>query len=297
VYVPDLAATVRLTCVLVGVSLLLGALEQLAIVREYRRDGLYSWSVFSTHFPEFGLPLARPLFSAVFGYAGVCVLLACTVVAASTLLVPGLDVPVYAIPVAAALLIKCALAYRNFYGSDGSDQMETMVLAGLCAALVLYPALCFRRFEALLAELDVRRGGVQDLQYLYVRERFRRVGIAQVPASGPARMLADGPVGMRLSALPDPAAAVRHHDSRHRLLLSRVQRVRHGIEQVRVGFRVDVSGVVVLQPGDQRLACRDRNIVSAAPAGGRRRHRHARPVLSDHSFCTSAGHVTKLPFA
>jgi hypothetical protein len=137
---PDLLDTIRLTSVLLGVSLLLGALEQLSIVREYRSDGLYSWKVFRSQFPEFSFPVARPLLSAAFGYTGVCVLQGGAVLSALLLIAPGFPVFACFLAAAAALLIKFALAYRSFYGSDGSDQMETIVLAGLCAALALFPA-------------------------------------------------------------------------------------------------------------------------------------------------------------
>jgi len=169
VFAPDLGDVVRLTTLLVGVSLLLGSLEQLATLQEYRGDGLYSWKVFRTQFPEFSAPLVRPLFSAAFDYSGVRALLCSTMVSALLLLTPGLGLSVYLIPIAAALIIKSALAYRNFYGADGSDQMETIVLAGLCATVWLLPGKPARLGMAFIAAESALSYGASGVSKLFSR--------------------------------------------------------------------------------------------------------------------------------
>ena len=138
----DLIGTIRLTSLLVGISLLIGSLEQFVIIKEYRSDGLFSWDVFRTHFPEFSFPVLRSLFSPAFNYRGVWILLCGSFISALILVIPvhNFAISYYFAPIALALLMKLALAYRNFYGADGSDQMETIVLAGLCSALCLLPS-------------------------------------------------------------------------------------------------------------------------------------------------------------
>jgi|SRR5271166_3761434 len=133
----DLAETVRLIRWPLGVSLLLGCLEDLAGSRNFKPDGLFSWKVFSTQYAEANAPIIRTVLDRLFGYRGVCVLLYCELAAIFVILVPYLPLSYYLVPVAVVLAIKLALAYRCGYGSDGSDQMEIMVLVGLLSTLCL----------------------------------------------------------------------------------------------------------------------------------------------------------------
>jgi len=136
-FVIDLDTTVRLTCMLVGISLLIGCLEDLARLHNFRTNGLFSWDVFSTQFAEANSPVLRSVLGWLFGYRGVRILHYCELAAVVVLLVPNLPSRYYLLPVALVLAIKLALAYRCCYGSDGSDQMETMVLVGSLATLCL----------------------------------------------------------------------------------------------------------------------------------------------------------------
>jgi hypothetical protein len=140
VFAFDLYTSVRWTSFLLGISLLLGCLEDLAGLREYKSDGLFSWDVLSTQFPEANSRALQPVLAVLFGYGGVRVLLCCQLAAVLVMLVPKLSLVYYLYSVAAALLIKLALVYRNAYGGDGSDQMEIMVLLGLLSTLSLMPS-------------------------------------------------------------------------------------------------------------------------------------------------------------
>jgi hypothetical protein len=140
VFAINAAGAIRWISSLVGISLFIGSLEHLSILREYRLGGLYSWSVFSTQYTEPGSPALRPILGALFGYSGVRILLCCELASALWLLIPNLPISFYLVPVMGALFIKLALAYRSCYGSDGSDQMETVVLAGLLSTLCLFPS-------------------------------------------------------------------------------------------------------------------------------------------------------------
>ena len=136
-YALDADTTVRWTSTLLAISILIGCLEELAGLREYKSDGLFSWDVLSTQFPEASSAALRPVLNRLFSYNGVRALLVVQLLAILAMLVPALPPPWRVSAVAAALLIRFGLVYRNAYGSDGSDQMETMVLIGLLATLAL----------------------------------------------------------------------------------------------------------------------------------------------------------------
>ncbi|MGE5322719.1 MAG: hypothetical protein ACM3SW_07650 [Actinomycetota bacterium] len=138
----DLQTTILWVRSLAGISLFIGCLEELAGLRNYSAAGVFSWNVFQTQFPEAALPPLRHGLGRLFSYNGVRALLCCQMAAILLLLVPSQSSWFYIGPVATILAIKLLLAYRSGYGSDGSDQMETMVLSGLLVAL------CFAHSKA-----------------------------------------------------------------------------------------------------------------------------------------------------
>jgi hypothetical protein len=96
--------------------------------------------VLSAQSGEASWPGVRFAFNWLFGYSGVLFLLGLELIAILGIFLPAPSVRDYLFPVAVVLAVKLALAYRCGYGRDGSDQMETVVLAGLCSTLCLFPS-------------------------------------------------------------------------------------------------------------------------------------------------------------
>jgi hypothetical protein len=105
--------------------------------RDCKADGLFSWEVLSAQSGETSWRGARFALNWLFGYSGVLFLLGLELIAILGIILPAPSVRYYLLPVAIVLAIKLALAYRCGYGRDGSDQMETVVLAGLFSTLCL----------------------------------------------------------------------------------------------------------------------------------------------------------------
>ena len=135
---PDLFDSVVLAIRwLVGTSLLVGGLENLAAGALYRSDGLLSWEVLSTQGGAIRNPVRRWVLDRLYGARGVRFLNTLLIVSVLLLAWPGLPVLACLLAAGTALLIRLLLANRCPYGMDGSDQMETMVLAGLVITFVL----------------------------------------------------------------------------------------------------------------------------------------------------------------
>lgn len=139
-YPIDLIATVRWTSALTGLSLLIGNTEEISQLGNFRPDGLFSWRVFSTQFPEACKPRIRPFLARIFGYRGIRFLYCCQLLACISLALPVMPIQFLLVPAVVALGIKLAINFRCSYGTDGSDQMETMLLSGLIATLLLWPS-------------------------------------------------------------------------------------------------------------------------------------------------------------
>lgn len=124
----SLALAAQLTNALVMVAVVVGALELLLSPAALRRDGFYSWDVLRTgHTSALSGRLAAPT-ARLFDQRGMACVFA-TQIAAAILAIAQVG-PV-ALWIAVALAGNLALHVRNTYGLDGSDQMQTVVLAGL----------------------------------------------------------------------------------------------------------------------------------------------------------------------
>jgi len=110
-----------------AVGSLIASLEVVVAPQEYASGGIHSATVFLTR----GRFLSR--LSGIEGFVserGIVTVHALKIVAALVLLSPGLDT-VYASALFATLLLHNVGIYRGMVGGDGSDQMLTIIAAGL----------------------------------------------------------------------------------------------------------------------------------------------------------------------
>jgi hypothetical protein len=139
-YPTNLTETVRLTSLLTGISLLIGCTEEISRLSNFRPNGLFSWNVFSTQLREANRPLLRSFLAILFGYRGVRLLCFFQLFACVCLAVPITPIRFLLAPAMVALGVRLALNFRCSYGTDGSDQVETMLLVGLISTLLLWPS-------------------------------------------------------------------------------------------------------------------------------------------------------------
>jgi hypothetical protein len=125
----DLLATYRVILALWAVGATIGTLEWLAILREFRPDGLYTWRILRL---RFGVP--RPLRLRTFGERSVRALLLARLAAIVALLLTPLGSVVSAMTLALLVVTTLAFTWRRGFGDDGSDRMNAVVLltAFLC---------------------------------------------------------------------------------------------------------------------------------------------------------------------
>jgi Vitamin K-dependent gamma-carboxylase len=118
----------QISCVLVGIALLVSSVEYMASADLYQESNLLSWKVFGQRGTTLGVWLA-PLCDGV-GLMCVVGLRAIAGVALFMTLSQGWNTAAIAL----ALLASLFLGYRSPAGGDGSDQMTIVVLSGLLIA-------------------------------------------------------------------------------------------------------------------------------------------------------------------
>lgn len=119
------------TTLLACIGALISSAEYLAISREFRSDGVFSWSVFSSRPECVNHEAIFRSIGFVFGYRGFVTLHSVRIISCVVLpIVLGNDlvtIPLMLIVIASSLI----LSFRDLVGNDGSDQMSLVVFGGL----------------------------------------------------------------------------------------------------------------------------------------------------------------------
>jgi hypothetical protein len=123
----------RLSTVLVLGGVIIGDLEMLFRRREIAPGGFFSWELLRTSRRWTVRGRVAAVADVVFPYPNVVVLIVIQLVAAMLAALAAIEVvPAHdALWIGTVLAISLLLHLRNQYGLDGSDQMRTIVLAGL----------------------------------------------------------------------------------------------------------------------------------------------------------------------
>ena len=122
--------------VLVGIGLFIETAEYLSIITSFGAGGIFSWKVFNAIYLQQGAR-GQSLLDYVFGQQGMRALFLARAVSVLWLFWPGLAPAQYIVPLIVAFSVGCALNYRTAMGGDGSDQMNSIVLAGLASYALL----------------------------------------------------------------------------------------------------------------------------------------------------------------
>jgi hypothetical protein len=117
------------TRIIIAYSVAVSALEMLAARSVFAVDGLLSWPVLRTSFPRLRDPAER-LRDALFEERGLQTQLGVRLLLAAVFVAP-VPPPVWGTAALLLLVGGLLLSYRSFFGGDGSDQMTTVVLAGM----------------------------------------------------------------------------------------------------------------------------------------------------------------------
>lgn len=151
-----LAEAAHLSTILVMIGIVIGDVEFLAQPGQLRGAGFYSWEVLRTTRPWTAVGRTAAIADRVLDAPAVLALFAAQLMAGA-LAIAGLG-PI-AIWIGVTLTVNLVFHLRNTYGLDGSDQMQTIVLASL---LLFYlaptetaraAAICFIGAQAVLSYL------------------------------------------------------------------------------------------------------------------------------------------------
>lgn len=129
-------AAFRAMAWLFAAGLLVSTAEYLWEWRQFRGENIYSWKILGLKRPVMGGGVLEWTAARVLDFPGVMGVLAAQLAAAAVLLIPA--APPAAIRGAVVVLAFTlpAIHFRNGVGDDGSDQMNSVLLAGLlCVAL------------------------------------------------------------------------------------------------------------------------------------------------------------------
>jgi hypothetical protein len=114
-----------------GIGMAITTLEHLANLRDFRRGGIFDWRIlrewYVTRAPR---PLARAA-DLVLDYPGVHWLLALRLAALAVLMALPLRGPVFTAASLALAATTWLMSYRNPFGTDGADQMSSILVTVL----------------------------------------------------------------------------------------------------------------------------------------------------------------------
>jgi hypothetical protein len=128
---PDALATLAWCGAIVGVAVVISSLETLFSWRNYATGAIFDGRQLARLTVLDGSGLARRLLGWLFTTSALRALAALRLICGIVLLMPNAAVEVRAVTAAAAFLTGGVLVWRNRFGTDGSDQMTAIVLAGV----------------------------------------------------------------------------------------------------------------------------------------------------------------------
>jgi len=132
----DERAAFRALAWLFAAGLLVSTAEYLWSWRQFRREHIYAWKILGLRRPVLGGGVVERAAALVLGFPGVMAVLVLQFAAAAVLLAPAAPAAALRGAVLVLALTLPALHFRNGAGDDGSDQMNSVLLAGLlCWAL------------------------------------------------------------------------------------------------------------------------------------------------------------------
>jgi hypothetical protein len=124
---------------IVGVGVAMSSLETLFSWRHYAHGGIFDGDLLAQHTPLEGSALARTLLGCLFTMSALVALTVLRLICAIALVLPAGGPEFRGIAAAGAFLTGGILVWRNRYGTDGSDQMTAIVLAGVAVGS-LFPS-------------------------------------------------------------------------------------------------------------------------------------------------------------
>ena len=122
---------------LAAIGLIVTTLEYLAALSLFGEDGILSWRIFVTHSRPLRFQFLENWRKAFFRPSIVAALSVLRLLSVLALLIPHQSQGAYLIYLAIAFVTGCLISYRCMFGGDGSDQMHTIVLAGLIVYCLL----------------------------------------------------------------------------------------------------------------------------------------------------------------
>lgn len=130
---------------LVCVSVVIDTLEYMVVAPHYSSTGIYSGKIIRTRYRSLqARPLTAGFHDRLFSDSAFKYILGVRLVFVALLFVPGGSEYYYGGCLAGVLAAGLFTSYRSIYGGDGSNQMQTVVLAGVIASMLVDPASSFK---------------------------------------------------------------------------------------------------------------------------------------------------------
>lgn len=136
----EYTACIRLSVLLVCIGVVIDTLEYLAVAPHYSSSGIYSGRILRTRYNHAQAPVLRGIHDRLFADWAFKILLIVRLLFVGLLFVPVGSDYYYVACLAVILFTGLFTSYRSIYGGDGSNQMQTVVIAGVIASLLIDPS-------------------------------------------------------------------------------------------------------------------------------------------------------------
>ena len=133
----DYTTCLWLSVLLVCIGVAIDTLEYLAVAPHYSNSGIYSGRIIRTRYGYKQNVAVRTMHDRLFSDSAFKFLLVLRLVFVGMLFIPVGSEYYHAACIAGVLITGFFTNYRSIYGGDGSNQMQTVVLAGVLASMLI----------------------------------------------------------------------------------------------------------------------------------------------------------------
>jgi hypothetical protein len=137
---PDPTDTLFWCGAIVGIAVAIASLETLFSWRNYTAGAIFDGRELARLTVLDGSPAARRLLGWLFTAPALVALTTLRLLCGVVLLIPVISSPMRALAAGTAFLVGGVLTWRNRFGTDGSDQMVSIVLAGVAIGSLFPPS-------------------------------------------------------------------------------------------------------------------------------------------------------------
>lgn len=123
--------------VLCAIGMLISTLEYLVVIKQFRPEGIYSWNVLSTQSRRVRSQWLAKVINTVLDYPGIKYMIALRLIALITLLAFYHNYTIALLSIIVIASTTLLFNYRQYLGTDGSDQMNSILLVTMLLYFLL----------------------------------------------------------------------------------------------------------------------------------------------------------------